>query len=143
MAKRARLHQVSGKGMESLALLGNAETLLREEISSHAQNADAMSLLALVLTRAGKFPEALVLAQKALQRDGDDALIKYRLAQMYSLQLYSGKTMSVDEDLMKLATSTLKEALARDYRFDELANADFFNMYEHADFRTVIEMPLK
>ncbi len=143
MYRLARVYQGAGKGMEALTLLNSAEKVIKEEIQSHPQNADAAAYLALTLTRSGQFPEALVLNQRILAANPNDAEIKYRIAQSYSLQMYSGKTMSVDEDIKKLCVATLREALALDYRVDEIANGDFYNMYEHSDFRSIIQLPLK
>lgn len=143
MYRLARLHQLSGKGLESITTLAAAEKLLNDELRTHPQNADAMAYLALVLTRSGKFPEALILGRKAVEIDPDDAGAMYRLAQMYSLQMYSGKTMSVDEDVKKLCSEALQAAILLQYRFDELASGDLYNMYEHGDFKSLMKAPLK
>jgi TolB-like protein/cytochrome c-type biogenesis protein CcmH/NrfG len=139
----ARLYQVSGKGLEAVGLLSTAEGLIKAQLQAQPADAEAAAFLTLILTRQGKFTDAVPLAQSILAANAGNAKIAYLVAQMYSLQMYSGKTMSVDEEVKKLCTATIHDALAADYRFDELANGDFYNMYEHSDFKSVIQVPLK
>jgi tetratricopeptide (TPR) repeat protein len=139
----ARLYQVSGKALEAMTLLGTAEGIIKTLLIAQPQDAEAAATLALILTRQGKFTDAVPLAQSLLASNPGNARVAYRVAQMYALQMYSGKTLSVDEPTKKLCIETLQAALANDYRFEELANGDFYNMYEHGDFSSVIQVPLR
>jgi hypothetical protein len=102
-----------------------------------------MIYLALTLTRLGKFPEATTWGRKGVEMNPTDSNLKYRLAQMYALQMYSSQRKKTDEKKKEDAVKALKEALALNYRLDELTNADFYNMYEHGDFhRVIVDRPL-
>ena len=129
--------------IEAINLLGTAEGLIKTLLIAQPQDAEAAATLALILTRQGKFTDAVPLAQRLVASNPGNARIAYRVAQMYALQMYSGKTLSVDEPTKKLCIETLQSALAADYRFEELANGDFYNMYEHGDFASVIQVPLR
>jgi len=134
----SRMLQVSGKRTEGTTLLENLEKTLRAELKSSPANSSAMIYLALTLTRLGRFPEATTWGQKAVEVNGSDPTIKYRLAQMYSLQMYSTQRKKLDEKKKDEATRALKNALSVSYRLNELANADFYNMYKYSDFQNVI-----
>jgi tetratricopeptide (TPR) repeat protein len=139
----ARLYQVSGKGLEALNLLGVAEGLIKTDLAARPQDGEAAATLALILTRQGKFTDAVPLAERTLAANPGNARINYILAQMYALQMYSGKTLTVDEEVKKSCIASIHDALAVDFRFEELANGDFYNMYEHGDFASVIQVPLR
>jgi predicted Zn-dependent protease len=119
-----------------------AENILQDEVRQNPENTSAMSHLALTLTRLGKYPEALLFADRATQKDSTDAELKYRVAQVYSMQMYSRKTSSTDEDLKQRCITTLREAVAISFRIDLLLNVDFYNMYEHANFQEIIRQPM-
>ena len=134
----SRTLQITGKRIEGTTLLDKLEKALRAKLKAEPNNSGAMIYLALTLTRMGKFPEATTWGQRALELQPDDPTICFRLAQMYSLQMYSPARKKVDDKKKDEATKVLKQALRLSYRLDELTNADFYNMYEHGNFRTVI-----
>ena len=139
MYRFARLLQVTGKPLDARELLSKTAALLRSELDRHPKNSRAMIYLALIFTRQGKFPEATALAVKASSLGEADPEVKYKAAQMYSLQMYSSKEKKVDEDKKDEAVKALREALTLRFRLDELANADFYNMFERPEFRTAIQ----
>lgn len=139
MYRFARLLQVTGKALDAGNLLGKAETLLRSEIQRSPKDASAMMYLALTLTRQGKFPEGADLGLKAAALGKGIPEVKYKLAQLYSLQMYSQKEKKIDDKAKENALQALREAVALSYRLDELASADFYNLFEQPEFRTAIE----
>jgi TolB-like protein/Tfp pilus assembly protein PilF len=142
MYRLARLLQVTGKPLDASALLSKAETVLRAVVQKDPKDVRALMYLALTLTRQGKFPEATELASKAEKTGKDIPEVKYRIAQMYSLQMYSLKEKKVDEKAKENALQALHDAASQSYRFDEIASADFYNLYELPEFRTAIEQAM-
>jgi tetratricopeptide (TPR) repeat protein len=142
MYRLSRLLQVTGKPLDALELLGKAETILRAAVQRDPRNARAMLYLALTLTRQGKFPEAAALAVKAAAIDKRNPEVKYMMAQMYSLQMYSQREKKIDENTKEAALKALREAIEGSYRFDEIASADFYNLFERPEFRTAIQQAL-
>jgi tetratricopeptide (TPR) repeat protein len=142
MYRLARLLQVTGKPLDAAALLAKSETILRAAVQHDPRNAGAMMYLALTLTRQGKFPEAAQLALKAEKTWPDNPEIKYRIAQMYTLQMYSQKEKKIDEKAKENALQALRDAVKLSYRFDELASADFYNLLDQPEFRSAIEQPM-
>ncbi len=121
-------------------MLDRTEKLLRAELQAHPKNGDALIHLGLTLTRSGKFAEATALGRKAADLEKHDPLIKYRLAQMLSLQMYSAQKKKTDEKKKEEALVALRDAVRLSYNFDELANADFYNMYQGPEYRTAIQV---
>lgn len=142
MYRFARLLQVTGKRTQASELLSRAESLIRAELKKNPRNARAMMNLALTLTRQGKFPEASDLAQRAGALEKSSPELRYRAAQMYSLQMYSLKEKKIDPKAKENALQALKQAVGLGYRLDELANADFFNLSDQPEFKTAIEQSL-
>jgi tetratricopeptide (TPR) repeat protein len=141
--KLGRLLQISGKGMEAMSVLNTVEIQLRAETQQHPKNALAMMFLAKTLTRLGKFTEAISLAQRAAEIDKNNVEVKYQLAQVYSLQMYSSQNKSIDEKKKQEAFRILGAAITMSYRFDQLVSADFFNMVEQPEFQTAIRESLQ
>jgi len=135
----SRMLQVTGKRIEGTTFLEKSEKMLREKLKSEPTNGYAMAYMALTLTRLGKFTEAVTWGSRAAQLSHNNAEVKYRVAQMYSLQMYSSQKKKIDEKKKEEAIKALKEALRIQYRLDELTNADFYNMYEHGDFYNVLK----
>ncbi len=131
-----RMLQITGNVPQGSAMLDRAEKVLREEIQKNPKNADALISLGLTLTRLGKFAEAYTLAHKALDLAKDDAVTKYRAAQILSIQMYSEQHKKLDEKKKEEALTLIRDAVARDYNMAELANADFYNMHDQPEFRT-------
>src|ERR1051325_2281078 len=65
-----------------------------------------------------------------------------RIAQMYSLQMYSQKEKKIDEKAKENALRALSDAVRLSYRLDELASADFYNLSDQPEFRTAIEQAM-
>jgi TolB-like protein/cytochrome c-type biogenesis protein CcmH/NrfG len=142
MYRLARLLQVTGKPVDAGALLAKGETILRSAVQKDPKDVRAMTYLALTLTRQGKFTEAADLALKADKAGKDNPEVKYRIAQMYSLQMYSQKEKKIDEKAKENALRALSDAVRLSYRLDELASADFYNLSDQPEFRTAIEQAM-
>ena len=127
-----------GGGLEADSLLKKAEGILRKEVQIHPKNSDAMMYLALTLTRLGRYPEAIALANNAAAFDRDNAVVKYRIAQMYSVQMYSHKKKEIDANKKNEALKALREAVAIHYRLDELTSADFYNFRDQDEFHSIV-----
>lgn len=136
----ARMLQVIGKHPEGTAMLERTEKILRTELQVHPKNSDALMVLGLTLTRLGKFAEATLLARKAADVDKDNPSIKYKIAQMLSLQMFSAQRKKTDEKKKEEALRTLREAVRLTYNFEELSNADFFNMYQLPEYHAAIQI---
>src|SRR5262249_10161505 len=118
------------------------ESQLRAEVKKNPKNARALIYLALTLTRQGKYPETSDLAQKAAALDKRSAEVRYRTAQMYSLQMYSLKEKKIDPKAKDNALQALGQAVGLGYRLDELASADFYNLSGQPEFKEAIEQTL-
>ncbi|MBI1802975.1 MAG: tetratricopeptide repeat protein [Ignavibacteria bacterium] len=135
----ARMLQVTGQAADATDLLMKLESRLKAHLQLHPRDVRAMVLMAKTLTRLGKFPEATELAKQALKIDPGSPEVRYRIAQVYSLQMYSQKNNAIDEKKKSEALQALRNALAHSFRLDELTNADFYNMYEQSEFRSVLQ----
>lgn len=140
MYRLARLQQVMGKAIEANALLRRTEKLLRGELQLHKDNSHGMMILALTLTRLGRYPEALSLARKATVSAPSNVELQYNLAQVLSMQMYSQASKAVDEKIKAECIATLRSALAICFRPDYLTNADFYNMIERGEFLDIIKL---
>ncbi len=141
MYRLARLKQLLGVWQEANVLLKNTIEVLRKDIREHPKDGKALVYLALTLTRLGQFPEAINYSRQALEIDPRNAEVHYAVAQMYSLQMYSGKKKEIDPNKKEEAVQALKQALAIHYRFDQLINADFFNLRDIPEYQSLIEEP--
>jgi tetratricopeptide (TPR) repeat protein len=133
-----RMLQTTGKLTEGSIMLQKAESMINDELRLHPKNAKAMIYLALTQTRLGKFTEATLLAKKVLEVGSNDPHLLYLVAQLYSLQMYSPEKKKIDTEKRDEAVKTLRRAMEIRFQYDELTNADFYNMYEQTDFRTLI-----
>jgi len=137
-----RLEQVSGKAQEASSLLSGVETAVRDDLRRHANDGLLMATLARVLTRIGKYAEAQKYATQALQASGNDPAVLYKAAQMYSVQMFAGKSGGTADSVMRSnALTNLQKAVKLDYRIDEICNADFFNLHGDAEFTKSIQLP--
>jgi Flp pilus assembly protein TadD/TolB-like protein len=134
----ARLKQVMGH-LDSDKLLKKLETMLQEIIRKSPKDARAVAYLALAETRLGRFPEAVSIAQRAMTIDPYDAEVKFKVAEMYSLQMYSQKEKQFDEKKKTEAARYLREAISLNFKIDEVVNADFFNMFERPEYKSAIQ----
>ncbi|MBI4810237.1 MAG: hypothetical protein HY800_02090, partial [Ignavibacteriales bacterium] len=92
----ARLKQVMGY-IDADHILSKLELLLQNEIRQNPKNFNASAYLALTLTRLGKFTEAIALSERLAAFDPTNAEVKYKIAQMYSIQMYSQKEKQLNK----------------------------------------------
>jgi len=135
----ARMLQVTGQSADATGLLNKLESRLKSHRISHPHDTHAMLLLAKTYTRLGRFSEAAELVKQALKINGTDPDVLYGIAQIYSLQMYSQKNLAIDEKKKTEAMQSLRGALARGCRLDELTSADFYNMYEQTEFPSILQ----
>lgn len=139
MYRLARMQQITGKALDARALLVRAEKTLRDELRLHKDNAHAAMYLALTLTRLGRYPEAATLARRAVELSPKTIELRYNLAQVFSMQMYSQASKSVDQNIKNECVAALRDAITLCYRPEYLCNADFYNMIERGDFYTLIK----
>jgi TolB-like protein len=137
----SRIYQITGNPLQATPLLTRLQGLLRGMLQRNPKDTRVMAYLALTLTRLGLYPEATAIAERAMDLEKYNAELHFHVARIYSLQMYSSLTKSYDEKKRSDAIRILKEALGLGYRFDELTDADFFNMYEHGDLHTATLSP--
>ena len=138
----ARLRQIMGD-TDAVEILNKTSMVLQDESRKHQKDAHILMYLALTLTRLGRYSEAIAIADKATALDPLDDIVKYRIAQVYSLQMYVQKEKKLDEKKKDISLKYLHDALALNYRLDEVTSADFYNMYDRLEFRATIQEPLK
>jgi tetratricopeptide (TPR) repeat protein len=140
----ARLEQVSGKAQEALPLFSNAESLLRDQLKHRGDDALTMVSLARTLTRLGRYAEANKYAAQAIQLAPNDPTILYRSAQLYTIQMFAGKTGGQPDSTIRTeALRNLQKAVGLDYRIEEICSGDFFNFHGDSDFDKAVQLPLK
>ncbi len=134
----ARMLQVGGDIEESNKYLHSMESILMGMVRSRTADTRARMYLGLTLTRLGKYADGLAVAEAAASENPGDAEAKYFLARIYSLQMNSPRTNTVDETRKSKALDLLREAL--DIRFDneQLGSADFYNIYSRSDIREAL-----
>ncbi len=143
MYRMARIEQVTGNSISAMAHFNKLDNFLRKKIQQNPKDGSVQAYLGLTLTRLGRFSEATTYAERALQTDGRNPDIVYAVAQIYSLQMYSSKTKTIDDKKKTVAAQTLKAALKTGYRLDQLTNADFFNMVTHGDLNLALHQPVR
>ncbi|MBI3765909.1 MAG: hypothetical protein HY277_05335, partial [Ignavibacteriales bacterium] len=143
MYQLARLLPVMGKYAEGKERLRTLEALLQNEVRLHPKDTRALVYLALTLTRFGKFADATLYARKAIDLEPKNADVIYKIAQVYSLQMYSQKKKEIDPKKKEAALKTLRQAIRINYRLDQLTNADFYNMFDQPEFQSLIQEPLE
>jgi len=131
MYRLARYLQVSGRSSDAAKKLDDVCTLLRAELRIHSQNSLAAAYLALALTRLGRFSDALQIASKAGEFGKANPEVLYRIAQVYTLQ-------KKQEGL-----SILHNAVALNFKLENIVDADFYNFRDNPDYSLSIQMPLK
>ncbi len=132
-----RLKQLMGH-IDADDILSYLEKVLQDKVNKNPKDANALSFLALTLTRLGRFNEASALAEKFINIDPMNADFKYRVARIYSIQMYSQRTKEFDDQKKEEAVRYLRQAIALNYRIDELVNADFYNMFQRPEYATII-----
>jgi Flp pilus assembly protein TadD len=138
----ARLRQIMGD-TDAIEIMNKTIDVLQRESKKNPKDTHILMYLALTLTRLGRYSEAIAISERASAIDPLDEFVKYKIAQMYSLQMYAQKEKKLDEKKKDASLKYLHDALAINYRIDELINADFYNMYDHPEFRALIQEPLK
>lgn len=137
-----RLVQVMGYADPDNILLTN-EKLLIDMLHQNPLNTDAMIFLALTLTRIGRYNEAISIGEKAVAIEPTRALLKYKIAQMYTIQMYSQKDKQFDEKKRDSALKYLTQAVTQNYQLEELVNADFYNLLGRPEFYSAIHGQLR
>lgn len=137
-----RLIQVMGYSDPDNILL-TAEKLLLDALRQKPTDTKVMIYLALTLTRTGRYNEAISIAEKAIALDPMNAFLKYKIAQMYSIQMYLQKEKQYDEKKKDNALKYLAEAVAQNYQLEEIVNADFYNLMGRPEFYAAIQHPLR
>jgi len=137
-----RLKQLMGH-IDADDILSNLEKVLQDKIHKNPRDVNALSYLALTLTRLGRFNEASALAEKFINIEPMNADLMYRVARIYSIQMYSQKTKKYDDQKKEEAIRYLRQAIALNYRIDELVNADFYNMFQRPEYASIIQEPLR
>ncbi len=138
MYRLARLLQVTGNSTHATTILNRLQNMLQKKIQQTPKDGKMLAYLGLTLTRLGQFPEATGFAERALAVAPHDIELKFMVAQIYSLQMYSSKSKTIDEKKKTTAIQILRTAIASGYRLDLLTSADFFNLYEHGDLNSAM-----
>lgn len=134
----SRLLQITGNRTESTSRLEGLVSQIRWLLEENPDDAQATMVLALTLTRLGRFTEALTVAQSALKLSGKTPEIHYALAKLHSLQMYSQRDNKIDEKSKQQSIDALREAISLGFRPAELADADFYNLYQQPEFAAAI-----
>ncbi len=138
MYRLARMLQVNGDFTGAVPVFNDLEKLLRNLLQEQPKNTDIMMYLALTLTRMGKYPEATVLATKALEVGGNNVAVKYKIAQINSVQMYSQKKKEIDPKKKEDALKALHDAVETNFDIGEITDADFYNLSSQPEFHTAI-----
>lgn len=138
----AHLRQVMGD-VEGEDMLKKTENTIQDILRKNPKDTRALAYLALTLTRLGRFSDAIGIADRAVLMDPMNAEVKYHVAQMYSIQMYSQKENKLDEKKKELSLKYLGQALMLNYTLEELTSADFYNMFDRAEFKSIIQDELK
>ena len=122
--KLGRVYQSSGKPIQLWDnTLHRAKELIQERLSRAPNDAVALTYLALVETRLGKFKEAVTASKRAYEIAPDNYEVLYNIARVHAVhQDKSG------------ALEYLKRAMDRRYCLDRLVDMDFFNIRRDEDF---------
>jgi tetratricopeptide (TPR) repeat protein len=139
MYRMGRLKQFLGKFEEANNILTRTEAILQDQLRQHPKDPKVLEYLALTLTRLGKFSEAIVIAGRAEAMGQGNAEVLYKISQMYSVQMYSQKKGKIDAAKKDEALRKLRQAIALNYRIDELTNPDFYNLYDQPEFRAEVK----
>lgn len=130
--KLARAYQLAGKGFPVWSkAFEKTIAVIQQELQSRPQDARAAVYLALALSRYGRYQEAEESGKRALRLSPDDLTIKYKIADMYSIQ------KKKDE-----ALKALRDAVATRYILEEIVDLDLFNVSEESEFLPTISLPL-
>ncbi len=134
----ARLRQVTGNS-EAESLLRTLQRMLQAEIQQSPKDSKALMVMAKTMVRLGRFPEATDYARRAMAIDTGDAEMRYQVAQVYAMQMYSVKKKGIDQQQKDMALNELRRALSRSYRLEQITNADFYNMFDQPEFQAAIQ----
>jgi tetratricopeptide (TPR) repeat protein len=135
----ARMLQGSGDMLESITYFNGLETSLRARIKENPNDTRARMYLALTLTRLGRWADGTTLGEAAAAADTNNVEAKYLLARIYSLQMYSSQTRTVDAVKQTRVMDLLKQALLRRFVDAQICSADLYNVYNHGDIRSLIQ----
>jgi tetratricopeptide (TPR) repeat protein len=134
-----RFKQVIGDATEALDVLLRAEGLIRDSLKAHPSDGERAMLLALIQTRRGRYSDAMSSAQRALALGPSSASVRYGVARIYSMQMYSRKDGGVDAGKRDEAVRMLREAFALQPNLADLVDADLYNLYQHASMEAIFQ----
>jgi class 3 adenylate cyclase/Tfp pilus assembly protein PilF/TolB-like protein len=126
--KLARAIQLAGKGSQAFE---KAISVIEQELQARPQNALASAYLGLALSRYGRYKEGEANVKRAVQSAPNDPVIKYKLADMYSIQKNNAE-----------ALKALDEAIRLRYILEEVVDLDLFNINEDPAFIQTISPSL-
>lgn len=130
--KLARAYQLAGK--ESAVWSKAFEktiAVIQQELQERPQNALAVVYLGLAYSRFGRFTEGEANGKKAAQMAPNNLTIRYKLADMYSIQ--KKKPEAIKE---------LREAIKNRYVLAEIVDQDLFNAKDEPEFLQTITQEL-
>lgn len=128
--KLARAYQLAGSPKEIWSgAFEKTIAKLQKELQRDPRNALAFAYLALAYSRYGRFPDGEANGKKALQMAPNNLTVKYKLADMYSVQKKKPE-----------AIAALKEALSSRFILTEIADLDLYNVSDEPGFQqTIVE----
>ena len=126
--KLARAYQLAGKPRPVWSVaFEKTIAKLQREIQQNPQNVLAVAYLGLAYSRYGRFLDGEAYGKKALQMAPNNLTIKYKLADLYSVQKKKSE-----------AITSLKEALKSRYILAEIVDLDLFNVSDEPEFQQII-----
>ena len=135
----ARMMQVSGSAQGASDLLEKNVKLIQAALKTDAGEPRKTMILALTLTRLGRYAEASTLAKRMVEQVGSPYVL-YKAAQVNALQLYSQKNREIDPHRLEETLKYLRTAVQAKFVLDEIIDADFFNLFDKPEFRTAIRV---
>lgn len=106
--------------------------LLQQELRRNPNNALATAYLGLAYSRYGRFADGESAGTKAVQMAPNDPTIRYKIADIYSIQKKKDA-----------AFTALQEAMQKRYTLSEIVDLDLFNISNEPQFAGVITRNLK
>jgi tetratricopeptide (TPR) repeat protein len=119
-----RVLQAAGHPQQEwMSVFDKTRMLIGESLRSKPDSAAALSLLALVYTRSGKFDKAIAASNRALALSPGDANVFYNSACLYAIQ-----------GDKKLAIVSLTQAIEHRYDLVRIVDMDLFNLRTDEEF---------
>lgn len=149
--KLARIYQAIGKYSDAEPILKKTlEILEKESKLSNFKNPDIEAYIALVYTRIGRFSEAIRYSERIRKLSTENPLINYKIARMYAMQAGANDTLYYDKKTKKpvlkefiKSIDFLKKAIQLHYSYEEILDADFYNLRRTPEFFEAIKIKEK